>query len=77
MDGGTTRPTHSGDAGGFAAAILATGRAVMVQPYLDRLDADGETGLVYLDGGYSHAFRKGALLAGAAQGPGLFAEEEI
>src|SRR3712207_1686603 len=36
----------------------------MVQPYLDRLDAEGETGLVYVDGAYSHAFGKGALLAG-------------
>jgi hypothetical protein len=61
----------------FAAGILATGRSVMVQPYLARLDADGETGLVYLDGSYSHAFRKGALLAGEALGPGLYAEEEI
>ena len=53
------------------------GRAVMVQPYLDRLEDDGETGLVYVDGRYSHAFRKGALLAGEPLGPGLFAEEEI
>ena len=61
----------------FGAGILASGRSVMVQPYLTRLDSDGETGLVYLDGRYSHAFRKGALLAGAALGPGLYAEEEI
>jgi hypothetical protein len=64
-------------AGELAGRILASGRAVMVQPYLARLDADGETGLVYVDGAYSHAFRKGALLAGAALGPGLYAEEEI
>ena len=65
------------EAAALGAAVLASGRAVMVQPYLDRLDADGETGLVYLDGVLSHAFRKGALLAGAALGPGLYAEEEI
>jgi hypothetical protein len=60
-----------------AAAVLAGGRAVMVQPYLHRLDAEGETGLVYLDGRYSHAFGKGPLLAAGPLGPGLFAEERI
>src|SRR4051794_31679507 len=62
---------------GFAGRILDTGRAVMVQPYLTRLDGEGETGLVYLDGAYSHAFGKGALLAGEPLGPGLFAAETI
>jgi hypothetical protein len=71
------RPGERDAAGGLAGRILASGRSVMVQPYLARLDADGETGLVYLDGAFSHAFRKGALLAGAALGPGLYAEEEI
>ncbi|NEM07450.1 ATP-grasp domain-containing protein [Geodermatophilus normandii] len=65
------------DARAAAEGILAGGRAVMVQPYLDRLDAEGETGLVYLDGAASHAFGKGALLTGEALGPGLYAEEEI
>jgi hypothetical protein len=71
------RPGERDAARDFAAGILATGRAVMVQPYIARLDDDGETGLVYVDGAYSHAFRKGALLAGAALGPGLYAEEDI
>src|SRR4051812_22269247 len=61
----------------LAERVLAGGRAVMVQPYLPRLDDEGETGLVYLDGGYSHAFGKGALLSGAPLGPGLFAAETI
>jgi glutathione synthase/RimK-type ligase-like ATP-grasp enzyme len=61
----------------LAGRILAGGRAVMVQPYLDRLDAEGETGLVYLDGGYSHAFGKAAMLAGGPLAAGLFAEETI
>lgn len=66
----------------LAERILAGGdgvprRSVMVQPYLERLEDDGETGLVYVDGAYSHAFRKGALLAAGPLGPGLFAEEEI
>jgi hypothetical protein len=74
-DTGRFRPGE--DANALAAAILASGRSVMVQPYLARLDDDGETGLVYLDGAYSHAFRKGALLSGAPLDPGLYAEEEI
>jgi glutathione synthase/RimK-type ligase-like ATP-grasp enzyme len=70
-------PAEREDAGAAVARILDSGRAVMVQPYLDRLDAEGETGLVYVDGTFSHAFGKGALLAGGALGEGLYAEEEI
>jgi hypothetical protein len=73
----TARFRPGEDPEAFARAIMASGRAVMVQPYLARVDADGETGLVHLDGVFSHAFRKGALLAGAPLGPGLYAEEEI
>ncbi|SHH09486.1 ATP-grasp domain-containing protein [Geodermatophilus nigrescens] len=70
-------PERRAGARELAEGILASGRAVMVQPYLARLDAEGETGLVYVGGVYSHAFGKGALLAGEALGPGLFAEETI
>ena len=81
-DTGRFAPSERAAAGLLAGRILAgnegvPGRAVMVQPYLERLDVDGETGLVYIDGRYSHAFRKGALLAAGPLGPGLFAEEEI
>lgn len=58
-------------------ALVDGGRTAMVQPYLDRLDGEGETGLVHLDGAYSHAFGKGALLAAGPLGEGLFAEETI
>jgi hypothetical protein len=64
-------------AAAFARRVLDGGRAVMVQPYLDRLDDEGETGLVYLGGRFSHAFGKAALLAGPPLGEGLFAEEQI
>ena len=70
-------PQRRAGARELAEGILGSGRAVMVQPYLARLDAEGETGLVYVGGAYSHAFGKGALLAGEALGPGLFAEETI
>jgi hypothetical protein len=58
--------------------LLDQGRSVMLQPYLDRVDADGETALIFFDGEFSHAIRKGALLTRAAKPTSaLFAPEEI
>ena len=42
--------------------LMIEGREVMVQPYVSSVDIDGETGLIYVDGAFSHAIRKGALL---------------
>jgi glutathione synthase/RimK-type ligase-like ATP-grasp enzyme len=59
-------------------ALLAAGRSVLLQPYLARVDRDGETALIYFEGRFSHAVRKGALLpAGSAGTTALFAPEEI
>lgn len=61
-----------------ADELLAAGRPVMVQPYLEAVDTAGETGLVYLAGAYSHAFGKGALLGADAEATAaLFAPEEL
>ncbi|HEV8693334.1 MAG TPA: hypothetical protein VGQ93_03970 [Lysobacter sp.] len=67
----------------FAAAnhiarLLNDGRSVLLQPYLSSVDHDGETALIYFDGRYSHAIRKGPLLQ-PNDGPtkGLFAAEAI
>jgi len=58
--------------------LLAAGRAVMVQPYQEAVDREGETGLVYFDGAFSHAFRKGPILRrDAAPTDEFFAPEEI
>jgi glutathione synthase/RimK-type ligase-like ATP-grasp enzyme len=38
--------------------ILASGRPVLVQPYLDAVDHDGEVAVVVIDGVPSHAIRK-------------------
>jgi glutathione synthase/RimK-type ligase-like ATP-grasp enzyme len=51
--------------------LLAEGREVMVQPYVPSVDARGETGLIYIDGAFSHAIRKGALL----RAPGVATDE--
>jgi len=62
----------------LAVGLLAAGRAVLVQPYLCSVDRRGETGLVFFDGAFSHAFTKAAILRrgdGLVSGP--FAEERI
>lgn len=59
-------------------ALLADDRSVLVQPYLDQVDVAGETALMFFDGEFSHAIRKGPLLqldTGPTQQ--LFAPEEI
>jgi glutathione synthase/RimK-type ligase-like ATP-grasp enzyme len=59
-------------------SILASGTSVLVQPYQSSIDENGETSLVYLDGKYSHAFRKGAIFATTEQTHnGMFINEVI
>ena len=60
-------------------ALQAAGRTVMVQPYLSAVDAHGETALVFFDGEYSHAIRKGQMLAPgqAPTGDVIYLEEQI
>jgi glutathione synthase/RimK-type ligase-like ATP-grasp enzyme len=58
--------------------LLAAGRSVMLQPYLESVDREGETALMFIDGRFSHAIRKGPLLpAGAPATSALFAAEDI
>ena len=58
--------------------IVASGAAAMVQPYESGIDDRGETGMVWLNGELSHAFRKGAILAVEPDmGNGLYAAEDI
>ena len=58
--------------------LLAAERSVVLQPYLDRVDADGETALIYFGGTFSHAIRKGPLLRrGEGSTQSLFAIEQI
>ena len=53
-------------------------RSTLLQPYLSKVDDAGETALLYFNGVYSHAIRKGPLLK-RDEGPTekLFAPEEI
>ncbi len=58
--------------------LLEGKRSVLLQPYLDRVDEQGETSLIFFDGHFSHAIRKGPLLK-RGEGPtrALFAAEHI
>lgn len=58
--------------------LVDAGRSALVQPYLEGVDAHGETALIYFAGRFSHAIRKGALLrAQEAPTDQLFAAESI
>jgi O-ureido-D-serine cyclo-ligase len=58
--------------------LLDKNRSVLLQPYLDRVDEHGETALLFFDGAFSHAIRKGPLLKrGEGSTTGLYAEETI
>lgn len=65
-------------AANHVARLLEADRSAMLQPYLASVDRDGETALLYFEGRFSHAIRKGPLLQ-RDEGPTehLFAAEEI
>jgi glutathione synthase/RimK-type ligase-like ATP-grasp enzyme len=80
----TARYHPEASAGDDAAArehidqLLGGGRVAMIQPYLDDIDQQGETALIYLGGHYSHAIGKSSLLRpGEAAGEGLWRNEVI
>jgi len=77
-DAARYRRSESGRALEHVDRLLAGGRSLLLQPYLSRVDEQGETAVLYLGGEFSHSIRKGPLLgAGAAMVEGLFAPEEI
>ena len=60
------------------ARIVESGAIAMVQEYQHAIDGAGETGLVYLNGVFSHAFRKGAILQYRPdRSNGLYAAEDV
>lgn len=61
-------------------ALGSAGRIAMVQPYQQSVDDVGERALVFIDGTFSHALRKGQLLhrgAPALSNDRLFAAEDM
>jgi glutathione synthase/RimK-type ligase-like ATP-grasp enzyme len=70
--------SHRELATAHVARLLAADRLVMVQPYLPAVDTYGETSLLFVGGEYSHAIRKGPMLAGPDVGvAGLYRAEDI
>ncbi|MFI6601265.1 RimK family alpha-L-glutamate ligase [Nonomuraea sp. NPDC050536] len=58
----TIRTTDRARAQAHAAALEADGRTPMVQPYLDMVESEGETSLLYFNRRFSHAVRRTAML---------------
>jgi glutathione synthase/RimK-type ligase-like ATP-grasp enzyme len=62
----------------IAQRLLAAGQTVMVQPYLERIEADGEAALIFFGGEFSHVINKGAMLTTARKVVAdLYTEEVI
>ena len=55
-------PGYAQQARQHVETLHAAGRTVLLQPYLDAVDTAGETALIFLDGAFSHAVRKGSML---------------
>lgn len=64
---GVLATRDAGEAAEHARALLAAGLTPMVQPYLHEVERAGETGLVYLGGEFSHAFRRRVVLRRGAE----------
>jgi glutathione synthase/RimK-type ligase-like ATP-grasp enzyme len=60
----TRRPGVVESARRHAQALHDAGRMVLVQPYVADVDERGETALIYVDGAFSHAIGKAAMLPG-------------
>lgn len=72
--------TELEQAGQHVDRLLADDRVVMIQPYLESVDTLGETGMIFIDGEFSHAIRKGQMLRREGAGDmvdGLYVREDI
>lgn len=69
------------DAAGALAhvdALHTQDKVAMIQPYLDQVDQDGETALIFVGGKYSHAARKAAILSrDMSWSTGIYADEKV
>jgi len=66
------RPDDVGAARAHIDRLLAAGRTAMVQPYQAAVDTQGEVGLIFLSGQFSHAIGKSPLLH-----PGVGAQQNL
>jgi glutathione synthase/RimK-type ligase-like ATP-grasp enzyme len=63
----TVRTADRAAAQDHTAKLLGQGRTVMVQPYIDAVEREGELSLLYFGGQFSHAVRRHPMLAGVAE----------
>lgn len=68
---------HRALAAAHCARLLDAGRVTMLQPYLPAVDSYGETALLFLGGAFSHAIRKGPMLAGPDLGAAVLFKPEM
>ncbi|GAA0964209.1 hypothetical protein GCM10009555_000840 [Acrocarpospora macrocephala] len=59
----TIRTGDRQQAEAFAVELESQGRTIMVQPYLETVEHEGELSLIYFGGQFSHAVRRNAMLA--------------
>lgn len=59
----TARWSTADEARSHSAELVAAGRHSMTQPYISSVDDEGETAMLYFAGQFSHAIRKGPMLA--------------
>jgi glutathione synthase/RimK-type ligase-like ATP-grasp enzyme len=72
------RPGEEAAAEVHLQALARDGRTAMIQPYLSAVDGYGETGLIFFEGTFSHAIRKGQILVpGEAPRDAVHVLEEI
>ncbi|MFI6790218.1 RimK family alpha-L-glutamate ligase [Nonomuraea sp. NPDC050383] len=64
----TIRTTGRAEAVAHAAWLEASGRTPMVQPYLDMVETEGETSLLYFNRRFSHAVRRTPMLSPGKSG---------
>ncbi|GAA3035773.1 hypothetical protein GCM10017559_74260 [Streptosporangium longisporum] len=66
----TIRTGDRAEAEAHIARLTGAGRTAMIQPYLDMVETEGETSLLYFGGRFSHAVRRNPMLGGEASKPG-------
>ena len=62
MDAERFTPDELDRAARHVAHLHASGRDALIQPYVESVDEVGERALIFIDGAFSHAMTKGAML---------------
>jgi glutathione synthase/RimK-type ligase-like ATP-grasp enzyme len=76
IDAARYRKDEAAAAHAHVADLHARGRDALVQPYVGSVDSEGERALVFIEGVFTHALVKGALLNVAAQDRDLLYRRE-